>query len=321
MKTVLTDNSLCAYPIRDDIKPELLYNYIRALKEAGVRYVELDFRTLMKLRKLPEGVGYIFRMVDPMFLPLAELYDFKYIIITYKDLEKKIKTDTPIMFESPYIKGGIAAIPDLVKGCVDGEIGIFRVRWAFEYDTPEAFADIYRELAQGYRPYPIDICPLNTFRTSVDTALKFTAANVDSLTLTAGLPTKYCSLEEYYFSLMTVFDSLPSGFDIHSLGRVSVIRDRVFQSGRQALTPLLNTLNRDLRGLMNAETGERLSLRVTLKDSEYLDSEFKNALERMVDAIDLPEELAMALSDLVRDYDVGVFNNELLHRKRMGLPN
>lgn len=321
MKTVITDNSLCAYPIRDDAEPELIFNYIRALKDSGVSYVELDFRALMKLRKLPEGVGYIFRMVDPMFLPLADLYDFKYIVITYKDLGKKIQTDVPIMFESPYVKGSVAVIPDLVKGCVDGEIGIFRVRWAFEYEKPETFTEIFKELARGYRPYPIDICPLNNYRTSVDTALKFTAANVDSLTMTAGLPSKYCSLEEYCFALMTIFDSLPNGFDVHSLGRVSVYRSRIFQTGEQALPKLLDMLSNDLRCLKNVESGENVPLRVLLKDSEYLERNFSSAIEKMADEQDIPYEIASALSNVVRNCDIGVFNDELLRRKRSGLPN
>ena len=321
MKTVLTDNSLCAYPLRDDADPELIFNYIRALKSAGVRYVELDFRTLMKLRRLPEGVDYIFRMVDPMFLALADIYDFRYIVITYKDLGKKIKTHIPIMFESPYVKGSVSVVPDLVKGCVDGELGAFRVRWGFEYETPDGIFDVYRELAKGYRPYPIDICPLNKYRTSLDTALKFTAAGVDSLTLTAGLPAKYCSLEEYIFALMTIFDSLPPELDIQSLGRVSVYRSRIFQTGEQALPKLLDTLDRDIRCLRNVETGEAVPMRVSLKDTEYLNHTFVTALEKMAGEEDIPDDIFKQLTDAVRYFDRGVYNEDLLHRKRSGLLN
>ena len=321
MKTVLTDNSLCAYPLRDDADPDLVFNYIRALKSAGVRYVELDFRTLMKLRRLPEGVDYIFRMVDPMFMSLTDIYDFRYIVITYKDLGKKIKTNVPVMFESPYVKGSINVIPDLVKGCVDGELGALRVRWGFEYETPEGIMDIYKELVNGYRPYPIDICPLNNYKTSLDTALKFTAAGVDSLTLTAGLPSKYCSLEEYLFALMTVFDSLPSELDIQSLGRVSVYRSRIFQTGEQALPKLLDTLDRDIRCLKNADTGHAVPMRVSLKDSEYLNHTFVTALEKMADAQEIPYDIFKELTEAIKHFDSGMYNEDLLHRKRSGLLN
>ena len=321
MKTVLTDNSLCAYPLRDDAEPDLIFNYIRALKGAGVTYVELDFRTLMKLRRLPDGIGYIFRMVDPMFLSLADLYDFRYIVITYKDLGKRINTNIPIMFESPYVKGSINVIPDLVRGCVDGELGALRVRWGFEYGELKGIMDIHKELAKGYRPYPIDICPLNKYRTALDTALKFTASGVDSLTLTAGLPSKYCSLEEYIFALMTVFDSLPSEFDIHSLGRVSVYRSRIFQTGGQALPALLDTLDHDIRCLRNADTGDAVPMRMSLKDSEYLNRAFVSALEKMADEQDIPADIFMDLKQAIKYYDRGIYNEDLLRRKRSGLLN
>ena len=61
MKTVITDNSLCTLPISDTAKPVHIYKYIEALGEMGVRYVELDFRTVMKMEQLPDNVQYIFR--------------------------------------------------------------------------------------------------------------------------------------------------------------------------------------------------------------------------------------------------------------------
>lgn len=321
MKTVITDNSLCAYPLRDDADPDLIFNYIRALKDAGVRYIELDFRTLMKLRRLPEGVGYIFRMVDPMFLSLSEVYDFKYIVITYKDLGKRIKTDIPVMFEAPYVKGSVKVIPDLVKGCVDGELGAVRVRWGFEYETPDGIFDIHKELSKGFRPYPIDICPLAKYKTALDTALKFTAANVDSITLTAGNPAKYCSLEEYFFALMTIFDNLPPELDIQSLGRVSVYRNRIFQSDGHALMWLMDVLDRDIRCLKNVESGEHVPLRISLKDSEYLNHRFVTALEKMANEQDIPSAVMEDLAQAIKHFDRGVYNDDLLHRKRSGLLN
>lgn len=321
MKTVLIDNSLCAYPLYDNADPDLIFNYIRALKDTGVKYVELDFRTLMKLRRLPDGIGYIFRMVDPMFMQLADFFDFKYIVITYNDLKKKIKTNIPIMFEAPYAEGSVGRLPDLVRSRIDGEIGAFRVRSGFEYDKPGGVFDVYREISQGLRPFPIDICPLNTYRTSLDTALKFTAASVDSLTLTAGLPTKYCSLEEYLFALMTVFDSLPPELDIQSLGRVSVYRSRIFQTGEQALPKLLDTLDRDIRCLKNVDTGDVVTMRVSLRDTEYLNHMFMSALEKMADEQDIPDDLFKDLTQAIKHFDRGVFNDELLRRKRTGLLN
>ena len=42
MKTVIIDNSLCTLPIEENMNPELISRYIRALADTGVKYVELD---------------------------------------------------------------------------------------------------------------------------------------------------------------------------------------------------------------------------------------------------------------------------------------
>lgn len=321
MKTVLIDNSLCAYPLRDNADPDLIFNYIRALKDSGVRYVELDFRTLMKLRRLPEGVEYIFRMVDPMFLQLSDFFDFKYIVITYNDLRKRIKTRLPIMFELPYAGGAFERVPGFVRRHADGELAAFRVRSAFDYKKPGEVCKLYREICSSLMPYPVDICPLNMSKTALDAALKFTSANADSITLTAGLPTKYCSLEEYIFSLMTLFDSLPPEFDIQSLGRVSVYRSRIFQTGEQALPKLLEILDHDIRCLRNADTGESVPMRVGLKDTEYLSHTFISALEKMADAEDIPDDLYEDITGAIRHFDRGLFNEDIMYKKRSGLLN
>lgn len=319
MKTVLTDNSLCAYPLRDNADPDLIYNYITALKDAGVKYIELDFRTLMKLRALPEGVKYIFRMVDPMFLRLTGFFDFSYIILTYSDLKYRIKTDVPVMFEAPLIKGNMCRAARFVRGRIDGELTAFRVRSDFELAEPSEISKLYRELSAELTPLAVDVCPLNGNKTALDAALKFTAANVDSITLTAGLPTKYCSLEEYIFTMMSIFDGLPDDLNINSLGKVSVYRSVIFQTGEQALPKLLDILDHDIRTLKNADTGDRVRMRVGLKDTEYINQPYSSALEKMADEESIPGKVFVNLKMALDNFDCGIFNEELLHRRRRGL--
>lgn len=321
MKTVLADNSLCAYPLRDDAGAELICNYILALKNTGVKYIELDFRTLMKVRRLPEGVKYIFRMVDPMFLSLGEHYDFSYIAISYPDLKKKIKTSVPVMLEMPYVNPNVNHLPEYVQSQIDGKLAAFRVRWWFEYSEPGDIIEIYRKLCRSLAPYPIDICPMNEYKAALDTALKFTAAGADSLTLTAGLPLRYCSLEEYLFTLMTIFDSLPPEFDIKSLGKVSVFRNHIFQTGNSALPKLIDTLDSDIRLLRNADSGERVGMRIGLKDTEYLNRTFISALEKMAQEQNMPSELFEDITKAINHYDRGMYNEGILRKKRTGLLN
>lgn len=319
MKTVLTDNSLCAYPLCDNADPDLIYNYITALKDAGVKYIELDFRSLMKLRALPEGVKYIFRMVDPMFMRLTGFFDFSYIILTYSDLKYRIKTDVPVMFEAPLIKGNMSRAARFVRGRIDGELTAFRVRSDFELAEPFETIRLYRELSTELTPLAVDVCPLNGNKTALDAALKFTAANADSITLTAGLPTKYCSLEEYIFAMMSMFDGLPDELNINSLGKVSVYRSVIFQTGEQALPKLLDILDHDIRTLKNVDTGDRVRMRVSLKDTEYLNRSFLSSLEKMAMDESIPEKIFKNIRKAVKHFDGGVYNDELLHRKRKGL--
>lgn len=319
MKTVLTDNSLCAYPLCDNADPDLIYNYIAALKDAGVKYIELDFRTLMKLRSLPEGVKYIFRMVDPMFMRLTGFFDFSYIILTYSDLKYKIKTDVPVMFEAPLIRGNMSRAARFVRGRINGELTAFRVRSDFELAEPFEAIRLYRELASELMPLAVDICPLNGAKTALDAALKFTAADADSVTLTAGLPTKYCSLEEYIFAMMSMFDGLPDELNVNSLGKVSVYRSVIFQTGEQALPKLLDILDHDIRTLKNADTGDRVRMRVSLKDTEYLNRRFVSSLEKMAMDESIPESVFKNIEKAVKHFDSGVYNGELLQKKRRGL--
>lgn len=321
MKTTLTDNSLCVYPLCDGAEPELIYKYIGELRDTGVDYIELDFRTLIKLKKLPRGVKYIFRMVDPMFLPMTEFYEFSYVVLTYNDLKEKIGTDVPVLFEIPYLKNSVGKALRFAESRVDGKISALRIRSSFEYCKPSEIKSVYKKLCAVAAPLPVDICPLNEYKTALDTALKFTAADVSSLTLAAGLPMKYCSLEEYIFSFMSVFDGLPPKLNINSLGGVSVFRSRIFQTGTPALPTLLNVIDHDIRCLKNADTGESVDMRVKLKNTEFLNSGFISVLEKMADYENIPDDVFENISEAIKHYDSSIYNDELLRKKRRGLLN
>lgn len=318
MKTTLTDNSLCVYPLCDGAEPELIYRYIVELRDTGVDYIELDFRTLIKLKKLPRGVKYIFRMVDPMFLPMTEFYEFSYIVLTYNDLKEKVATDVPVLFEIPYLKNSVGKALRFAESRVNGKISALRIRASFEYGEPSEITDVYKRLCAAAAPLPVDICPLNEHKTALDAALKFTAADVSGLTLAAGLPTKYCSLEEYIFSLMSVFDGLPPQVNINSLGGVSVFRSRIFQTGTPALPALLNIMDHDIRCMKNADTGESVDMRVKLKSTEFLNRGFVSALEKMADYENIPDDIFESISEAIKHYDGGIYNEELLRKKRRG---
>lgn len=321
MKTVLIDNSLCTFPLVDNVNPNYIYSYICALRDTGVKYIELDFRCLMKLHQLPEGVGYVFRLVDPMFLQLTGYFDFNYILLTYTDIMKGIKTDVPIMFETEYIPKNMGKTIRLVRKSVDGDISALRIRSDFEYDTPENVANKYRSICAEVPPLAVDVCPMNSHKTALDYALKFTAANVDSLTLTSGLPTKYCSLEEYFFSLLTLFNSLPSEFSIRGLGKAAIYRSHIFQSAEDSLSKVLDMLDKDVQGFKNVDTGEDVSVRVRLKETEYLNKKFVSAFEKMAQYESMPNDLFEEVDKAIKHFDKGLYSDKVLNSTNGGLLN
>lgn len=321
MKTVLTDNSLCAYTLFDDASPEYIYNYIRSLAKAGVRYVELDFRTLMKLRELPKGIGYIFRLVDPMFMRLSELYDFDYMLVTFADVRRKIKSNVPIMLELPAVDNYSRRVLQYASQAVDGRITAVRIRGSHPLmSREEAFA--YIGSLKNEFPVPIDLCPMNDKKTALDSAMKFTAAGADSLTLTMGITERYCSLEEYFFTLMSVYDTLPKELSIGPLCGATVYHRYIFRNGHgDGITHYMDILDHDIHFLQNADTGERVRMRMSLKDTEYLHKTFVTALERMARDEEIPDDIFEDISDAIRHYNTDFYSSELLNRKRRGLLN
>lgn len=321
MKTVLIDNSLCAYSLHDNASPEYIAKYIQALGESGVRYVEVDFRTVMKLRRLPKGIGYIFRLVDPMFLSLSEVFDFDYVLLTVADVRKKVKTSVPVMLELPVEVNQPRNAFCYARELVDGNVTAVRIRGSQPMmSRGEAFAYIGR--LKNSVPVPIDMCPMNARKNALDSAVKFSAAGVDSLTLTMGLPERYCSLEEFYFTLMSVFDTLPPELRASPLCRATVYGRYIFRNGNTEGIPfLMDLLDHDIHFLQNADTGERVPMRMSLKDTEYLHGTFVTALERMAKDEDIPDDVFDDLNNAIRHYDTKFYNSELFNRKRRGLLN
>lgn len=320
MSTVLIDNSLCAYSLRDDASSESICDYIRALAQAGVQYVEIDFRAVMRMSHLPEGIGYIFRPVDSMFMRLADLFDFNYILLTLADLNKSIKTDIPIMLECPLREEFSPKVVDYVQTKMDGKVTYLRLRGNFPMTDYEQVSGWVNSLRSNFIQ-SVDICPLNEKRTALDSAIKFAAANVESMTVTMGLPKKYCSLEEYCFTLMSIFGMLPDNIKLDSLCKASVYQQIIFRNNVSAIPFLADLLDYDIHNLYNIDTGELVPSMARLKDTEYIRYTFVSALERMAESQGISDELYKHISTAIRHFDNGFYNEELLHRKYRGMLN
>ena len=312
MKTVITDNSLCTLPIYEGAKPEHIYKYIEALAETGVRFCEIDFRTVMKMNELPESMNYIFRLGNPMFAELAEVFDFSYVLVTINDFKERLKIkNTPVIMEFPAVSKLSRQMVALAQHQIPSRIEMVRLRGSYQYMTPTDAAQ-YVLAAKNAVPVPIDICPMNKAKTALDMALKFSRANVDSLTMCMGLSQNYASLEEFLFTLMSVHETLPKDFNMAALCKAAIYHQLVFgPHSSDSISYIMHLLDQDILSLRNADTGSRVRMRVQLKDKMLLQKSFVSALENFINNEEIPEDFAIDIYDAIKRFDTTLYNTDL----------
>ncbi len=314
MKTIITDNSLCTLPICENAHPTHIYKYIEALGEMGVRYVEVDFRTIMKMTELPDGVEYILRLGDPMFAELTEVFDFSYVLLTVQDFKEKLKLrNIPVIMEFPAVKKLSPQLLQLAQLQLDTPITMARLRGSFPMMTAEE-AYRYIRSAKNAVAVPIDVCPMNKVRTALDTAIKFSRANVDSLTMCMGISQNYASIEEFLFTLMSVHETLLKEYNMAALCKAAVFHQLVFgKHSSDSISYIMKLLDKDIATLRNADTGKRVPMKVALKDSFALKKNFVTALQHFIESEDIPDDFAYDITDAINRFDASLYNTDLLY--------
>lgn len=315
MKTVLIDNSLCVYTLKDNANPEYVYNYIEELRDAGVRYVEMDFRAAMKLRGLPRNMGYIFRPVDPMFLKLCEIYDFDYVLLTFNDIQRGMETDVPVMLGYSAGENVSAKVYYLAKKLLHGEITAVKTRGSFPMMSPQTVEKLVSRMKNEV-PVPINVCPMNGVRNALDTALKLTQAKVDALTLTLGVTDRFCTLQDYFFTLMTAFNKLPKEYNLRALCRAAVFHHYIFRNSDEFMINMFKLFEDDSRFLLNVDSGERVRLKMGLNNTNPIRKDFISALERMADAEEIPDDIFACIDDAVKSFEVLLYDRDVLRDKK-----
>lgn len=320
MKTVITDNSLCVFPLKDNARPEHIYKYIQALSEAGVKYVELDYRTIMKMTVLPDEVGYIFRLADPMFSDLAQVFDFNYTLVTLNDLKKPVKAYSPVIVEFPAHTKISEQLLSLARTQINGTIAMVRMRGSYSLTSSESANRMVHSLKNAVT-VPVDICPMNAAKTALDCALKFSAAAVDSLTMCMGMSEKYASIEEFVFTLMSVFEVIPKEFNMAAICKAAAYHKLIFSDSCDSIGRIMRLIDSDISSLTNADTGSRVPMRISLKDSQLLHRTFTSALEKMANNENIPDDVFADIYAAVKHYDMEFYNSELLYNPANGLLN
>lgn len=320
MKTVIIDNSLCALPFSDKIQPEIIYRYLEALGSAGVKYAEIDFRTVMKMHELPDGIGYIFRLTNPMFAELTSVFDFDYVSVTLNDLKKSVKLYAPVIMEFP----GMTKVPNELLGLaqrqLSSRISMVRLRGSYGMMSFQEAAELVMR-AKSAVAVPVDFCPMNARRTAMDTALKCTLANADSVTMGMGLPKNFASFEEYLLEMMSFDSRIPQEFDLQAVCRAAVYHKLIFGERRDGITQVMELLDRDIESRVNVDTGERVRARVRHGDFALVRSNYVSALERMAEQQEIPEDFAMEIFDAIKKYDASLYESDLSYIPGLDLLN
>ncbi len=322
MKTVITDNSLCTLPIDERAKPEHIYKYIQALADTGVRYVELDFRTVMKMHELPDGIGYIFRLGDPMFRELTSVFDFSYVLVTIHDMKQEIDVgNTPVIMEFPALRGVSRQLLRLAQGQISGPISMIRLRGSYPVMEDNEVRNMVWQ-AKNTVTVPIDLCPMNGKKAALDLAIKASRAGTDCLTMCMGRAKNYASVEDYLFSLMTVHDVLLKEFSLSAMCRAEVFHRLVFgERSTDCITDIMRLIDYDIQNLVNADTGQRVKLRVTLKDKMLLKQTYITVLQKFAEEEDIPDDIAGDIFDAINHFDSPLFNMGLINSPKNKILN
>lgn len=310
MKTVITDRSLCALPLSDDARPEHIFGYIKALADAGVRYIELDFHTIMRLNELPDGVGYIFRLCDPMFAELADVFDFDYVLLTLDDLRAKLPQNVRTILELPAQTHLSQKMCGIIESQIGRRIDMLRLRGDYGIMTLADAAKYILKLKNNVT-VPVELCPTNGKKTALDCAIKFSLASADCLTLCTGTSKMYAGLEEYAFTLMSVYGMAPPNLNLAAIIRASVFGRLIFRSGKDGISQVMHLLDRDIEGLYNADTGERVNMRVSFRESGLLHQHFMSALEKMAQDENLPDEIFEEIAGAIAHFGFSLFSADL----------
>lgn len=309
MKTVIIDNSLCTLPIAEGTSPELICRYIHALAETGVKYVELDFRTVMKMQELPDCVEYIFRLGDPMFAQLTQAFDFRYVVVTMHDIKDEIDVgNTPVILEIPRFEGFNRKLQALAQKFVSGPISMIRVRSSFDFMNIEQAKELVWRSKSAFT-VPIDVCPMDAKRTALDTALKVSNAGVDSMTLCMGKSKSYASLEDFLFTMTMVFNSMPKEYSIPALCKAEAYHRIIFGlKSADRITEIMEHVDYDISHLTNTDTGNRVKMHVSLKDRMMLRRSYVSALQRFAEEEDIPEDIAQEIFDAIDHFDMSLYD-------------
>ncbi len=316
MKTVICDNSLSTQKINYGITPELIYKYITALGDLGVTYVEIDHNIALKMPELPDNVKYIYRVSDPMFMAVMDMFDFDYVLLTPDTLDPKHIPSCPVIFELEGYSASDKMTLNLANSVLKRKISLVQFNSCFglrcniagrqlDMLKQEDVTKFVRTL-KNMITVPISFCAHDNSRNALDFSMKAINARVDMITFGLGACEEYAALDEYLFRKM-VFTHDDRAV-MEKICKAAFLHKIIFDTPKDLFMSILKQIDVDIYQLRNVDTGEHIGSGISLAESATLGYLHTSVLEQFIEEEDIPEDFAQDIRAAIERYDAALYN-------------
>lgn len=239
IRTVIIDNSLCGMKLEDFVFSDAIIAYIEALKDGGVRYIEIDFQILKFLDKSTDVSQMIFRLTHKDDYMLANEYNFAYVCVPPDYCDQISYITRPVLMEIPL--NGVSPfkiIPILSKKYDMGNVSLLRFVENFNNNS-KVLSKLIHKFRQMYY-IPVDICALNNELSAVSAAICAYAVNVDSITLHFGSDLEYGSLENFYVAISNSYGAVVDDKILIGICKAALLYQCITGKSTEQLDRLIN---------------------------------------------------------------------------------
>ena len=314
MRTVICDNSLSTQKINYGIPAEIIYKYITVLGELGVSYVELDHNIALKMQELPDSVKYIYRVSDPMYIRVMDIFDFDYVLLTPDTLDPKNVPTCPVIFELEGYNATDKMTLNLANSVLERRISVVQFNTCFglrcnlsgtEMDLMQQ-GDVSRFIRtlKNAITVPIGICAHDNTKNALDFSMKAVNARADMVTFGLGACEEYAALDEYLFRKMVSEHDDRSVME--KICKAAFFHKIIFDSPKDLFMSILRQIDVDILQLRNVDTGEHIGTGITLNESATLGHIHRSVLERFIDEEEIPDDFAEDIRAAIEKYDISL---------------
>lgn len=307
MKTSLIDRSLVGLNFREITNKTDVYMYADSLVKAGVNYIELDLNALSRLPKPSGSENYIFRIERPDECVIANALPFAYAVLPLHLSYLISKIQIPIILE---VKIGDVDPIILLKIIADNidltKVSLLRLLGDFSL-MPNQFDELIKKIRSKYA-FSIDICPTNNSLMALSSSIIAYAACVNSITLNFGDNKTFASLEEFFFSLATMYRIIINKNYITGICRAAMLLFLIGENCKNNINNIIKHYNINSNDVVLIDGKEKAGDDV-LKKRVFSE-------KRLSDA-PFDEELSEKMTEVLKEYSIDFYSNNPVQKKTL----